>query len=150
MSFEIARSKPVQFRLIDVGLPLNEDPEGQAFVEVRPATQGDLIERANLTADASRVLREDLDAVEVRQKWNIEEQRMLEAYLTVSGCNLAIEDEIEAGKFVPAFNFVRTNGQNRPVSRESFYDGWRALPPSFALAIHTAVLRVNPQWDPKR
>lgn len=147
MPVQISKPDRRTIKLIDVGLPQHEDPKGEAYVVVRQATQRDVQERASLTADATRIFTDE--GIKVQQKWNPEEQKALEVYLTLEECNLELEDEYTPGIFRPAFTFVKRQGVFRPSSWDEFLSGWGQLPETFADAIHEAVLTINPQWDPK-
>ena len=132
---------------ITLNLSIEEDPQQEAYVIVRQATQREVERRAEVGSDASRIFREGDRSVEVRQKWNYEEQKRIEAYLTLVECNLTVDFD---GEDKPLFRFSRdANGRMRvAMTEQQFKDAWGFLPENIAEAIHKAVIEVNPQWGP--
>lgn len=125
-----------------------ENPDESTFVVVRQATQREVEKRAELTADASRVFREGSKEIEVKQRWSIEEQKRLEVFLTLAGCNIGAPVE-EGEKAHNLFKFIKKNNRSYvAMSEEEFNDAWGLLPAEWAEQIHEAILVVNPQWSP--
>ncbi len=130
---------------VKLNLSVEEDPDQSAYIVVRQATQREKERRAELGADASRIFREKEREVEVRQKWNYEEQKRMEVYLTLVDCNIVLDVD---GTERPLFRFKQdSNGRGRlTMSEDQFKDAWGLLSGTCADAIHDAVLQVNPQW----
>ena len=136
-------------RKVALNLPVDEDPEQEATVTVRQATQAEVEARAELNAETSRVFRSGQQAVEVKARFSYEEARRLEVYLTLSGCNIDIPDESHKDGKRPLFTFKKQSGKMRlNMTEKEFEEAWGQLPAHWAEAIHQAVLSVNPQWNP--
>lgn len=122
---------------------LDSDPEGKATVTIRQARTGDTSRRGELFAETTRIWNdEDFGQVQLKQKWNIHEQRLLEAQMTVV-CVLGIEDE----EGNPLFRTHDTpDGPRLRMSAQEFEAAWNLLPDDVSLEIHRYILEVNPQW----
>lgn len=73
---------------------LNSDPDGQAEIVVRQATEGENIERGEMFSKSTRILEEAAtgDVVKYEQAFNMRRIRRREAYLTL-GSVTGIVDE---------------------------------------------------------
>jgi len=60
-----------------------------------------------------------------------------EVYSTLCDCNLLDADD------KPVFRF---KGGNLDMTKAQFMKAWQSLPQEISLAIHGAVLELNPQW----
>lgn len=133
-----------------LGLNTEDDPTQDTTVTIRQATQRESERRAELTADATRIYRGgDSKDVEVRQRWSIEEQKRLECYLTLAGCNLTVPDADEKKSPRQLFIFRKENGRNvLAMTEEEFKEVWGQLPDEWTNLIHEKVLKVNATWNP--
>jgi hypothetical protein len=135
--------QPVLVKKIYLQLNNEQDPDEDTWIEARQATQAEQERRQELTAESTREYVGDSQTVRVTQRWSIEEQRKLEVYLTLAGCNILDEND------KPLFVFRTVDGKKRlDCSLDAFGEIWGKLPSAIALRIHEAVLEVNPQWNP--
>ena len=138
---------PVEKKIF-LNLTTEDDPEQDTYVVVRQGTQKDVERRADQTADASRIYR-GTDEVEIRTRWSLEEQKRLEAYLTLVDCNIVLVDDTDDTKTHALFKFQKINGRmSIAMTEEAFKAAWGQLNETWADAIHNAVLQMNPQWNP--
>lgn len=136
---------------IFLGLDTEDDPDQDTYVVIRQASQAETEKRTELTAEASRVFRtiDSRTEVEVKQRWSIEEQKKLEVFLTLVGCNITVGGENEGEKERPLFRFSKSGSRSiLAMSEEEFNEAWGRLPTHWATKIHDAVLKVNQDWDP--
>lgn len=144
----VPSSKPVKHMLY---LPVDDDPEQEAYVEVRPATQHEEELRSRLTLEQRRVYRTETSELEIFGGHSYAYQMMYEAYLTLSGCNIKVSDPDNPDALVSLFKFSvnRSTRKMQPaMTEQEFALAWGTLPSSWAKSIHDAVLKVNPNWDP--
>lgn len=126
---------------------LVSDDDGVAEVFIRQATTGDTILRGELFAETSRVWDDaEFGKVELKQKWNVHEQRRLEAYMTITSV-VGINDQDGNPMFRTK---VTKDGERLNMSKSEFFDVWGMLPDEVTREIHGYVLDVNPHWDPNR
>lgn len=135
----------VQRKPVTKDFKLESDPDGEAVITVRQSSTGDTIRRAELFSETTRIIDDDqLGQVQLKQKWNIHEQRRFEAFLTLVQVN-GIEDE--DGN--PVFKTRDTkDGPRLAMNERSFNEAWGLLPDEVAIEIHNLVLEVNPHWNP--
>lgn len=118
------------------------------FVVIRQASQHQHERRASLAKQTSTVYKKDSEEAEYKQYYSAEEQKRLEAYLTLTECNIEAEASTpEKPEYL--FKF-RTSGKNAglAMSEQEFAEAWGKLPMHWAAAIHDKVLEVNKDWSP--
>lgn len=115
--------------------------EGEpAEIIVRQASTGDMLRLAKLHEEQTQVVsvrESDNSQVQFQQKWNPEERKRKQAFLTLAGCT--IEDE----NGEPIFQF-KDNRISMPEL--TFCRIWDALPYDLTDEIHRCIARVNRQW----
>ena len=115
---------------------------GDASVTIRQARTGDSIMRAELVAQTSYVVNDGFGEQEIRQRFNWEEMKRYDVFLTLVDCDIVMEDD--KGEPVGSW-FTFVNGKLQ--DRVAFDRAYNALPIEISEAIHEKVLEVNPQWD---
>lgn len=140
---------PVE-RMIKLNLPVDENPDQDAYVKIRPATQREVEQRDLLNAEQSSVLSGQTGQIEIKRHFSYAEQQREEVYLTLADSNLEWQDPRTPEASSPLFRFQRNaDGKMRVnMTRDEFASAWGILPENWATAIHSAVLEVNPQWNP--
>lgn len=131
-----------------------EEEEGQesdrTFVKVRQARQRDAERRAKLGENAiTRVYKKDTDEEEVKQKWNMEEFKRIETYMTLTDCNILASNSVPE-KPTYLFRFTVSGHHGLAMTEQEFNDVWGSLPSKWADVIYEKVLEMNPQWDQKK
>jgi hypothetical protein len=134
-----------------------DDKDDIIEVTVRQARAGDNLKRADLFSETSQVFYDEGSGKprELKQKWNIQDQKRYEAYLTVvdiTGIEVAAENKKGEEVVEPLFRSKETpDGIVMDMDQASFYKAWSILPQSMATKIHKeAVLKMNPDWDPEQ
>lgn len=141
---------------VPLNLPTDEDPAQIAEVSVRQATMSEQEQIADLISRDQRVYEYDENEKVAKQRfqsgYNYLELRRLQAYLTLTACNLDLPDasdptNIEKAK--PLFRFQRIDNKMRvSMTPSEFQTAWGSLPNHWVEAITNAVYEVNPQWNP--
>lgn len=147
MPVRIKFSKEVTVKL---NLPEEVDPEQSATVKVRQASAGDEAKRQErVNGPQTRIYSPETDDVKVLYEFNPYYIRRLEAYLTLTGCDLEFEDPAK-DEFVPVFRFkTLASGAGRlDMQEEEFNERWDQLPTEVTDAINDAVWEVNQHWKP--
>lgn len=119
---------------------LSVDPTGETLVIIRQATVGEHQRRYDLLAEVTFVVMRNQGNQEIRQRINVYEQMRLDAYCSLSDCNIIGPDGGSLFKF--------RDGQIR--NQVEFNTAWDSMPPGWAEEIHRYILQVNPDWDPSR
>lgn len=107
-------------------------------VSIRQAAQGEYERRQQMFSEWVRSYDPETGQDQVVQRLNVEKLKRLEAYLSISECNI----EAENGK--PLFRF---KGGKLSMTELEFDKAWAKLPLVIATEIHEKVLEVNPTWD---
>lgn len=127
---------------IPLNLPIDENPEQDAFAKIRLATIDEEEIVSDLTRRIARTYNQDGSQTVQLQYSNLALRR-LQAYSTMTDCNLMDQD----GKFL--FKFARVDGVMRSaMTQAEFNAAWGKLPASWASRIVLAVFEVNPSWNP--
>lgn len=142
--------KTVQEISVPLNLPVDEDPDQEAFVVVRQASRAEDDRRSQLGSTSSRIYREGSKEVEVKGSYVYADQQRLEVFLTLCDCSIEIPDLTKTDTYKKLFRFQRgTDNKLRvAMSEADFNTAWGLLPADWAEAVHRAVLQVNPKWDP--
>jgi hypothetical protein len=143
----ITESAPI--KLADVFLPFAEiegkevQDEERVYVTVRQVTQEDQMKRSSLLAKREtkyeRGLDNDMSVSDVVED-NIPRRHMLECYWTLTG----VMNLEKGGKS------LFTMAPGKPMPQPAFEKAWGSLHPVIAIAIHEAVLSVNPMWGERQ
>ena len=134
---------------------LESDPEGQATVIIRQATEGDNIARSSLFDKTERVIDDETLGAQVtlRTEFNQRKLRRKEAYLTLGSVTGIMVPGRKEGEYVELFDTGMTvDGPSvkHVMTERAFNAAWDRLPPLAAEEIGRLVRRVNPTWDPEQ
>ncbi|MGW8180956.1 MAG: hypothetical protein ACWGQW_19675 [bacterium] len=113
-------------------------------VTIRQASQAEHEKRMDLFADVNTVLSLDDEGNQLitsYEKRNLLRVERKDTFLTISGCNIMVEDK----KKKPIALFKFEDGK-LAMSEAEFQDAWGQLPRLVAREIHMKVLDVNPTW----
>lgn len=124
---------------------LTTDPDGDAIVTVRQATEGENIERNELFAKTRRVYNDGQTEVVLEQDYNIRKLRRKEAYLTL-GSATGFEF---GGKELFDTKDDGDGPRIRGAMKESaFNTSWNRLKGPMVEEIMEQIYLVNPEWNP--
>lgn len=137
MPFRISLPQIQQFPLTGI------DPSGETIVEIKQATQAAVERRAAATESRTHILGEGENQVKIISKFNYPELQRVEAYLTMTSCNVEAAD----GGHLFKFKQSRSGFPMLDMSEEDFELAWGRLPSEVADEIHNCVLAVNPMWS---
>lgn len=123
------------------------DPDEQASVSVRQATEGENIQRSALFAKTTRILEEaDGDTIKYEQEYNARQLRRKEAYLTLAAITgIVDEKDHEWFKSSPGPDGPRISNA---MSEKAFNAAWDRLPSTVVDEIIGYIHEVNIGWSP--
>lgn len=134
---------------IPLNLPTDEDPSQEAFVRVRAVTQRENERWSQFGAQQKRSYDDDGRKFVVESDFNYEARKRLECYLAISGTNVEMPDPNDETKSKPVFVFRKEHGKMViSMTEAEFAAAYGAMPQIWADAMHKAVLKKNPHWNP--
>lgn len=141
-------------RDIVLDLPEFRDADEKVSVSVRQATNSEQEYIAKEFSNREeRIYSADTDDVKIVYNYNILELRRIQAYLTLTDCNIQVPDAAEPNnqdKAQPLMRFATLNGKRQvSMTKDEFAIAWGKLPQVWADAISRAIFQVNPQWNPE-
>lgn len=131
--------------VLSAPLALTTDPEGEAIVTVRQATEGENIERNELFAKTRRIYNDGNSEVTLEQDYNIRKLRRKEAYLTLATATGFVfqGDELFSTKDEGDGYRVRA-----AMKEGVFNAAWNRLPGPMVEEIVAHIYTINPEWNP--
>ena len=144
---------PIREKTVKLHLPLDQDPDQEAYIKVRHATTAEQEQVADLMASENLLLNQDGSPSGVEGRVSMMALRRLQSYLTLSDCNFVDPDPDhpqDRSKDTPVFTFRNIGGKMRyDGNEEKFKAAWGTLPEDWSAAVVEGVLEVNPQWLPR-
>ncbi len=127
-------------------LALTSDPDGEALVVVRQATEGENIDRNEMFAKTRRVYNDGNTEVVLEQDYNIRKLRRKEAYLTLASATGFLDDK---GTEMFRSDDKGDGPRVRAAMQEgAFNAAWNKLPAPVVEEIIAQVYVTNPEWNP--
>ena len=131
---------------------LKSDPDGEARITVRQATEGDNIARASLFAKTNRIINDETIGTNItlQTEFNQRELRRKEAYLTLGSVVGIYSEDVEGEREEWFQNAQTADGPSvkAAMSENMFVRQWNRLPPEIATEISLRVRDANPTWKP--
>ena len=124
------------FRQLEGDVPVDD----RVWVVVRQASQADNIKRADMYTRRERKYGADavgnIDSISTVYHENVLRRQCFECYLTLKDVGNLMDGEKPVFPKMPA----------KDIPQKEFEDIWGKLHPTIAMALHQAVLQVNPDW----